>query len=80
MHAPMWVVIWLQVYGWVELLDRAMVLVPGWLDLPLTPTRFLLSTLLSTLGIGKYAAPWRLCACITAPAGRRRSPHRHDAG
>jgi hypothetical protein len=76
MHAPMWVVIWLQVYGWVELLDRAMVLVPGWLDLPLTPTRFLLSTLLSTLGIGTRGTSAR----ASAPAGRRRSPHRRDAG
>ena len=54
----MWVIIWLQVYAWVEVLDRCLALVPGWLDLPISPTRFLLSTLLSTLGIGEYTAEY----------------------
>ncbi len=56
MSVPTWVIIWLQVYAWVEMLDRCLSPVPGWLDLPLSPTRFLLSTLLSTLGIGEYTA------------------------
>ena len=55
MYVPMWVVIWVQVYLWVELLDRLLpAIVPGWLDLPLSPTRFLISTLLSTLGLGTF--------------------------
>jgi hypothetical protein len=56
MTVPVWVIVWLQVYAWVEVLDRCLALVPGWLDLPLSPTRFLLSTLLSTLGIGECTA------------------------
>lgn len=65
---PVWVIMWLQVYTWVEVLDRCLpVLVPGWLGLPLSPTRFMLSTLLSVLGIGAPAHR-HTCSVCSAPA------------